>query len=185
LEAESATRNKATPCFLGNVFTVKGWSRITSAAARPACCKEVAGDFNPIHDPGCPPLLRARRIYFSLSYFWRFGLSTDMTFHFSRPAGLKTCPANFAKGADGTIQVCDQARQGVSGSRPQRRHNTDKVFIEEFTLGYVAAFGQNFPPHHEALMESNGVMFNPTGQLVMYDSMTVTHWIAACSVTGT
>jgi len=51
---------------------------------------------------------------------------------------------------------------------------TDKVFIEEFTLGYVAASGKNFPHTMKPLMESNGVMFNPDRPMVMYDSMTVT-----------
>ncbi|AKO54003.1 hypothetical protein ABA45_17455 [Marinobacter psychrophilus] len=143
-----------------------------SAAQASLFAKEVAGDFNPIHDPDARRFCVPGDLLFAV-VLWRFGLSTNMTFHFRALLG-KDVPLEFCEGADGTIQVCDQAGKVYLEVARSGDITTNKVFIEEFTLGYVAASGKNFPHTMKPLMESNGVMFNPDRPMVMYDSMTVT-----------
>lgn len=142
-----------------------------SAAQASLFAKEVAGDFNPIHDPDARRFCVPGDLLFAV-VLWRFGVSTNMTFRFCALLG-KDVPLEFRESADGTIDVCDQAGKVYLEVLRSGKITNDKVFIEKFTLGYVAASGKNFPHTMKPLMESNGVMFNPDRPMVMYDSMTV------------
>ena len=142
-----------------------------SAAQASLFAKEVAGDFNPIHDPDARRFCVPGDLLFAV-VLWRFGLSANMTFRFSALLG-KDIALEFRESADGTIEVCDPAGKVYLKVMRSGEKTTDKVFIEEFTLAYVAASGKNFPHTMKPLMESNGVMFNPDRPMVMYDSMNV------------
>lgn len=142
-----------------------------SAAQASLFAKEVAGDFNPIHDPDARRFCVPGDLLFAV-VVWRFGLSANMTFRFCALLG-KDVALEFREGPDGTIDVCDQAGKVYLEVARSGDKTTDKAFIEEFTRGYVAASGKNFPHTMKPLMESNGVMFNPDRPVVMYESMTV------------
>lgn len=142
-----------------------------SAAQASLFAKEVAGDFNPIHDPDARRFCVPGDLLFAV-VLWHFGLSVNMTFRFCALLG-KDVALEFREGADGTIEVCDPAGKVYLEVIRSGDKTNDKVFIEAFTLAYVAASGKNFPHTMKPLMESNGVMFNPDRPMVMYDSMSV------------
>jgi hypothetical protein len=112
--------------------------------------KEIAGDFNPIHDPDARRFCVPGDLLFAI-VIARFGLSETMTFRFRNLLG-----------AEIPLEV---TRSG--------NIIRDEQIIDDFTRAYVAASGKNFPHTLKPLMESHGVMFNPDRPMVMYESMSV------------
>ncbi|GGC70915.1 DUF3581 family protein [Marinobacter halophilus] len=133
--------------------------------------KEVAGDFNPIHDPEARRFCVPGDLLFAIVVS-RFGLSENMTFRFRHLLGAEV-PLEFREGTDGTLSVCDQAGKVYLEVSRNGQRNLDEQIVEDFTRCYVAASGKNFPYTLKPLMESHGVMFNPDRPMVMYESMSL------------
>ncbi|WP_341581001.1 DUF3581 domain-containing protein [Marinobacter metalliresistant] len=156
--------------FLDRFHSVQDGHVIISALQASQFAKEVAGDFNPIHDPDARRFCVPGDLLFAL-ILARFGLSENMTFRFRSLLG-EGVPLKFVETED-AIEVCDDAGKvyievARSGARTQ-----DEQLIKDITRAYVAASGKNFPHTLKPLMESNGVMFNPDRPMVMYESMSV------------
>lgn len=133
--------------------------------------KEIAGDFNPIHDPDARRFCVPGDLLFAV-VLSQFGLFTNMTFQFKSLLGEGT-PLEFREPEEGRIELCDDNGKvylEVGHSGPNTR---DETIIEHFTRCYVAASGKNFPHTLQPLMESNDVMFNPDRPMVMYESMSL------------
>lgn len=133
--------------------------------------KEIAGDFNPIHDPDARRFCVPGDLLFAVVVS-HFGLSANMTFQFKSLLG-DGVPLEFREPEEGRIELCDangKVYLEVTHNGPSTR---DETIIENFTRRYVAASGKNFPHTLQPLMESNGVMFNPDRPMVMYESMSL------------
>ncbi|WP_138438291.1 DUF3581 family protein [Marinobacter alexandrii] len=133
--------------------------------------KEIAGDFNPIHDPDARRFCVPGDLLFAVVVS-HFGLSANMTFQFKSLLG-DGVPLEFREPEEGRIELCDangKVYLEVTHSGPSTR---DETTIENFTRCYVSASGKNFPHTLQPLMESNGVMFNPDRPMVMYESMSL------------
>ncbi|WP_273429591.1 DUF3581 domain-containing protein [Marinobacter sp.] len=133
--------------------------------------KEIAGDFNPIHDPDARRFCVPGDLLFAVVVS-HFGLTANMTFQFKSLLG-DGVPLEFREPEEGRIELCDangKVYLEVTHSGPSTR---DETIIENFTRRYVAASGKNFPHTLQPLMESNGVMFNPDRPMVMYESMSL------------
>ncbi|WP_417568177.1 DUF3581 family protein [Marinobacter sp.] len=156
--------------FLDRFHTVEDGHVVISALQGSQFAKEIAGDFNPIHDPDARRFCVPGDLLFAI-ILARFGLSEHMTFRFRSLLGAGV-PLRFVE-AESTIDVCDDAGKVYievirSGARTQ-----DRQLIEEIIRAYVSASGKNFPHTLKPLMESNGVMFNPDRPMVMYESMSL------------
>lgn len=133
--------------------------------------KEVAGDFNPIHDPGSKRFCVPGDLLFSL-VLERYGLSQGMCFTFSGMVGSDamlrfpdTDEAKFAV-TDARDRVClTVERQGETTAEP--------TILEKMARSYVSFSGQNFPHVLVPLLRDQGVMINPDRPLVIYESMSV------------
>src|SRR5680860_190600 len=143
-----------------------------SAAQASLFAKEVAGDFNPIHDPDARRFCVPGDLLFAVIVS-RFGLSRHMTFKFRALLG-GGIPLEFRENGDGTIEVCDQNGKVYIEVTRSGDVTRDERVIEEFIRCYVAASGKNFPHTLKPLMESRDVMFNPDRPMVMYASMSLT-----------
>ncbi|WP_309045535.1 DUF3581 domain-containing protein [Marinobacter sediminicola] len=143
-----------------------------SASQASQFAKEIAGDFNPIHDPDARRFCVPGDLLFAVVVS-RFGLSRHMTFHFRALLG-DGIPLEFREDGDDTILVCDQAGKVYIEITRSGEITHDEQFVEEFIRGYVSASGKNFPHTLKPLMESEGVMFNPDRPMVMYESMSLT-----------
>ena len=133
--------------------------------------KEIAGDFNPIHDPDARRFCVPGDLLFAVVVS-HFGLSANMTFQFKSLLGDGVA-LEFREPEEGRIELCDgngKVYLEVTRSGPTTR---DEATIENFTRCYVSASGKNFPHTLQPLMESNGVMFNPDRPMVMYESMSL------------
>ncbi|MDI4638668.1 MULTISPECIES: DUF3581 domain-containing protein [Halomonadaceae] len=131
--------------------------------------KQVAGDYNPIHNPDARRFCVPGDLLFAL-VLSKFGLSQCMTFHFRSMVGAEVA-LDFQAHDDGSICVTDE--QGKVYLEVERSGDLthDEDVIAAFTRRYVAFSGKNFPHYLKPLMQTHGVMFNPQRPLVIYDSM--------------
>ncbi|WP_110649926.1 DUF3581 family protein [Salinicola peritrichatus] len=131
--------------------------------------REVAGDYNPIHDPCARRFCVPGDLLFAL-VLSRYGLSQHMSFHFCGMVG-DCVPLRFVEGDAGSVSVVDDANKQYLEVRREGWTIRDPATIETFTRRYVAFSGRNFPHYLKPLLEDKGVMFNPQRPLVIYDSM--------------
>jgi hypothetical protein len=142
-----------------------------SAAQASQFAKEVAGDYNPIHNPDSRRFCVPGDLLFAL-VLSRFGLYQNMIFQFRNLLGDGVA-LRFEEDNDGSIRVLDtKDKLYLEVSRSGER-TEDATVIENFTRCYVAASGKNFPHTLKPLMEKNAVMFNPDRPMVIYENMSL------------
>lgn len=158
--------------FLDRFYSIEDERIVITARQASLFAKEVAGDFNPIHDVDARRFCVPGDLLFAI-VLSRFGFSSSMTFKFQNLLGAEV-PLEFREREDGTIEVCDQAGKIYIEVNRSGVHTLDEKTIEEFIRCYVSTSGKNFPHTLKPLMESHGVMFNPDRPMVMYQSMSLT-----------
>jgi len=133
--------------------------------------KEVAHDFNPLHDVDAKRFCVPGDLLFSL-ILEKYGLSRNMHFIFSGMVGDGVL-LNFPDTDAERIEVTDN--QGKTYLQVERSGglSRDSALIESFTRDYVAFSGQNFPYVLVPLLAKENVMFNLNRPLVIYESMTL------------
>lgn len=168
-------------CFLpetaNNIMFLKEFYRThdgsVSIAAEQASmfAKEVAHDFNPLHDVDAKRFCVPGDLLFSLA-LEKYGLSQNMHFIFSGMVGHGVL-LNFPDTDAEQIDVNDN--QGKTYLQIERSGSIsrDSALIESFTRDYVAFSGQNFPYVLVPLLAKENVMFSLTRPLVIYESMTL------------
>ncbi len=134
--------------------------------------KEIAHDFNPLHDVDAKRFCVPGDLLFSL-VLDKYGLSENMHFIFSGMVGdgvLLNLPETDAEQFD----ITDN--QGKTYLQIQRsgKINHDHAMLEALIRDYVAFSGQNFPYVLVPMLEKENVMFNIDRPLVIYESMTLT-----------
>lgn len=155
--------------FLDPYFSSRnGLVRITAEQAS-RFAKEVAGDFNPLHDPDAKRFCVPGDLLFAL-VLTRYGLSSRMEFAFRGMVG-DDVPLVFPEVPGDAFDVTDEA--GRVYLQVQRGGDTtrDPAVVEALVRRYVAFSGKNFPHFLLPLLEEKQVMFNPDRPLVIYDSM--------------
>ena len=133
--------------------------------------KEVAHDFNPLHNVDAKRFCVPGDLLFSLA-LEKYGLSQNMHFIFSGMVGHGVL-LNFPDTDAERIDVTDN--QGKTYLQVERSGalSRDSALIESFTRDYVAFSGQNFPYVLVPLLAKENVMFNLNRPLVIYESMTL------------
>lgn len=131
--------------------------------------KQVAGDFNPIHDPDAKRFCVPGDLLFSL-VLAKYGLSQRMRFSFSDMIGHGV-NLNFAATSGNQFDIGDDAGKTYLHIERHGDVTTDSALIEAFTRSYVAFSGQNFPHILVPLMAEHNVMINVERPLVIYESM--------------
>lgn len=144
---------------------------LISAIQASRFAKEVAGDFNPIHNPDARRFCVPGDLLFALLVD-RFGLSRKMTFHFRSLLG-ENVPLAFHEDDDGVVRVRDGNNKVYVEMERSGELTHDAKVIDNLTRSYVAASGKNFPHTLKPLLESEGVMFNPDRPMIMYQSMSL------------
>lgn len=157
--------------FLERYHSIENGKLMISASQGSRFAKEVAGDFNPIHNPDARRFCVPGDLLFAL-LLSHFGLSRHMTFHFRSLLG-DSVPLRFAEDNDGVIRVYDDRDKVYIEVEREGEVTHDPVMIEYLTKNYVAASGKNFPHTLKPLMESEGVMFNPDRPMIMYQNMSL------------
>ncbi|HKK54711.1 DUF3581 family protein [Marinobacter sp.] len=155
--------------FLERYHSIQDNKVLISARQGSLFAKEVAGDFNPIHNPDERRFCVPGDLLFALLVA-HFGLSRKMTFHFRSLLG-DSVPLTFREDDDGMIRVYDDRDKVYIEVEREGESTRDQSIIEHLIRSYVAESGKNFPHTLKPLMESQGVMFNPDRPMIMYQSM--------------
>lgn len=131
--------------------------------------KEVARDFNPLHNPDAKRFLVPGDLLFAL-VLARNGLSQEMKFNYTGMMGNGVL-LKFPKQLEDTFAIVDnQDKRYLEVSR-SGDNLTELQLIEAFTRAYVAFSGHSFPHILVPLMKKHQVMINPDRPMVIYESM--------------
>ncbi|MDN3648799.1 DUF3581 domain-containing protein [Reinekea marina] len=155
--------------FLDEFHTAKGQKVIISAEQASRFAKEIAGDFNPIHDPDAKRFCVPGDLLFAISLS-KYGLSQNMKVSFSGMVG-RDLPIVFPNKAAGTIELKDENDKLYTTIEHSGAVTENEALISEFVRNYVEFSGQNFPYILVPLLDKHQVMFNPKRPLVIYESM--------------
>jgi Protein of unknown function (DUF3581) len=157
--------------FLKEFYCIHDGNVSISAEQASTFAKEMAHDFNPLHDADAKRFCVPGDLLFSLA-LEKYGLSQNMHFTFSGMVGQGVL-LNFPDSDADLIDVTDN--QGKTYLQIERSGDLsrDSALIESFTRDYVAFSGQNFPYVLVPLLAEQNVMFNLNRPLVIYESMTL------------
>lgn len=157
--------------FLKSFYTTQDGYVQISAEQASMFAKEVAHDFNPLHDVDAKRFCVPGDLLFSL-VLDKYGLSESMHFTFSGMVGHNIL-LDFPDTDDSHIAVTDN--QGKSYLEIDRSGavNRNPELIETLIRDYVAFSGQNFPYVLVPLLAKEKIMFNIDRPLVIYESMTL------------
>lgn len=158
--------------FLDDYFDEDGTLRVSRQQASDFA-KQVAGDFNPIHDADAKRFCVPGDLLFSL-VLSKYGLSQQMTFTFQGMVG-DGVELNFPQPAS----LTENASIAISGSNGkeylsierQGDISQDEEMIKALSCRYVEFSGQTFPHILVPLMTENNIMLNPERPMVIYESM--------------
>ncbi len=140
-----------------------------SATQASRFAKEVAGDFNPIHDPDAKRFCVPGDLLFCL-VLSRYGLSQRMSFAFTGMVGDNVglrLPAE--PGA--LIELTDETGKCYLRVERDGAVTRDPALVERIARSYVSFSGHNFPYILAPLMARHKVMINLERPLVIYESM--------------
>lgn len=157
--------------FLKEFYDIQDGCVAISAAQASMFAKEVAHDFNPLHDEDAKRFCVPGDLLFSL-VLDKYGLSRNMHFIFSGMVGHGVL-LNFPESDAERVDVTDN--QGKTYLQIERSGEVirDSALIETLIRDYVAFSGQNFPYVLVPLLAKERVMFNIDRPLVIYESMTL------------
>ncbi|WP_031570908.1 DUF3581 family protein [Rheinheimera texasensis] len=154
--------------FLDAFVSRQGEQFVFSAEQASQFAKNVAEDFNPIHDADSKRFCVPGDLLFAY-LLSRYGLSAELSCRFEGMVGADVLLHCVEQGDE--VQIQDQNGKVYlsltqSGERQQQCH-----FIEQLVRDYVRFSGQNFPHILQPLMQQHDVMINPQRPLVIYQSM--------------
>ena len=157
--------------FLKDFYSIDNGSVQIDAQQASLFAKEVAGDFNPLHDPDSKRFCVPGDLLFSL-VLEKYGLSEKMNFTFSGMVGHGV-RLEFPETDAERFDITDNNQKTYLQVERYGAINHDETTIEALVRDYVAFSGQNFPYVLVPLLEKENVMINLDRPLVIYDSMTV------------
>jgi len=130
--------------------------------------KQVASDFNPIHDEDAKRFCVPGDLLFAY-LLTRYGVSQQLSCQFSGMVGADTL-LHCEESAD-SVTICDSQGKDYLSLQRHGDNQTDINVIEPLYKDYVRFSGQNFPHILQPLMLQHNVMINPQRPLVIYQSM--------------
>jgi len=133
--------------------------------------KDIAGDFNPLHDVEAKRFCVPGDLLFAI-VLEKYGLSKKMDFTFTGMLG---------HGVTLDFPVTDEGHFEINGSNNKTILKVDRsddistndTMIDALIRDYVEFSGHNFPYVLVPLMAKQNVMINLSRPLVMYDSMSL------------
>ncbi|MDH5302281.1 MAG: DUF3581 domain-containing protein [Gammaproteobacteria bacterium] len=133
--------------------------------------KDMAGDFNPIHDHDAKRFCVPGDLLFSL-VLNKYGLSQNMRFVFQGMVSEESTIILPDTNGDEFSISDSRGKDYLSVARHGER-TLDPQTIANLTSAYVAFSGQTFPHILVPLMANHQVMINPDRPLVIYESMVI------------
>lgn len=134
--------------------------------------KQVADDFNPLHDVDAKRFCVPGDLLFAITLA-KAGIYKNMEFTFS---GMVTdnIALNFPNHIENSAIVTDDNEKEYLQVSADGEKTTNEPFIEALTKAYVEFSGHTFPHILVKLMAEHEVMINPARPMVMYERMSIT-----------
>lgn len=155
--------------FLSPYFSNNNGKVVISSEQASDFAKQVAQDFNPIHDVGAKRFCVPGDLLFAL-ILTQYGLSQNMTFKFAGMVG-DGVELEINPNTGNEFSLCDTRGKTYLNVTRSGEMNGCDVQKEAFIRSYVAFSGLNFIHVLIPLMKANKVMINPDRPLVIYESM--------------
>jgi len=158
--------------FLKEFYSIdEDGSVVITAQQASLFAKEVAKDFNPLHDPDAKRFCVPGDLLFSL-VLEKYGLSEKMHFTFAGMVG-DAVKLNFPDTDADQFDIKDN--NGKTYLQIERSGDVDQneIMIETLVRDYVAFSGHNFPYVLVPLLEKENVMFSLDRPLVIYENMNI------------
>ena len=133
--------------------------------------KDVAGDYNPIHDADAKRFCVPGDLLFCL-VLNRYGLSQQMRFSFTGMVG-DGVGLRFPDSDAARLEITDEAGKVYLQVDREGALSRDAEPRESLSRRYVEFSGQNFPHILAPLMAKHRVMINLDRPLVIYESMSL------------
>ncbi|MEW8508060.1 MAG: DUF3581 family protein [Candidatus Thiodiazotropha sp.] len=155
---------------LADYFTAKGNQVQFSRDQASRFAKEIAKDFNPIHNADAKMFCVPGDLLFSVALD-HLGLSQRMRFNFSSMVtdNAVILPQSGAP----LIEITDETGKQYLSIDREGEITREPQLIDRLTNRYVAFSGRAFPHILVPLMAEQGVMINPARPLVIYQSMEI------------
>lgn len=152
-------------------FVQQFGSEFSFSAAQASCfAKQIAMDFNPIHDEDSKRFCVPGDLLFAY-LLSQYGLTEKLSCRFDGMVSADV-PLHFVSDQD-AVQIVDQnGKVYLSLLQTGQSHNQCQ-FIEQLVKDYVRFSGMNFPHILQPLMKQHQLMINPQRPLVIYQSMTL------------
>ncbi|TMP47184.1 DUF3581 domain-containing protein [Pseudoalteromonas citrea] len=131
--------------------------------------KQVADDFNPLHDVDAKKFCVPGDLLFSL-VLARYGVSENMQFSFVGMVDETSLLSFPTGGSEFDITSNDKVMMSV---KREGEANLCPTLIDSLTKNYVEFSGTAFPHVIIPLMAEQGVMINPARPMVIYESMAI------------
>lgn len=138
-----------------------------------AFAKDVAGDFNPLHDVGNKRFCVPGDLLFA-ALLEHYGLHSEVSVGFAGMLGARsrvTLPARSGEG--GRLHLLDERGRDVLGYVASGTRIEDAGFARRLAEEYVRFSGRTFPAILMPLMQQAGVMINPDRPLIIYKDMII------------
>ncbi len=132
--------------------------------------KDVADDFNPLHDIDAKRFCVPGDLLFA-AVLNKYGLSQHMQFSFAGMVTDKT-PIIFPKTENENVIFLDDREKEYLSIERSGEHSLNAQLIQDFTLSYIHFSGHTFLDVLIPLMAEHNVMINPDRPMVIYESMT-------------
>ncbi len=135
--------------------------------------KNVAGDFNPIHDIDSKRFCVPGDLLFSVMIH-HYGLRQNMIFNFSGMVGdqVKLILPEPNSETEHLV-LMDEKEKKYLAMECNGNSTTNESLIESLTTHYVEFSSQAFPHIIVPLMSEQNVMINPDRPLIIYESMSL------------
>ena len=160
--------------FLNQFYSITEDEQVfVSASQASNFAKDIAGDYNPIHDVDSKRFCVPGDLLFAIALN-RYGLHKNMSFEF-----LSLINENVALQFPSKKGELSEQHLVVLSTKPvldisySGGSSNNKIKIEQLIRNYVAFSGHNFPDILVPLMKKHDVMINPQRPLVIYQSMTL------------
>jgi len=133
--------------------------------------KQIADDFNPLHDVDAKRFCVPGDLLFSL-ILAKSGLFQQMNFTFSGMVS-NDIALNFPSSIDNNASVTDDSAKEYMHVQATGDSVHNPAAIEALIRAYVEFSGHTFPHILVKLMAENNVMINPARPMIMYESMSI------------
>ncbi len=158
--------------FLKDFYSGSNDSISISAVQGDSFAKDIANDFNPLHDADSKRFCVPGDLLFAL-VLHKYGVSKKMHFTFAGMVGHGDLTLDFSETDASQFEIVGSNGKTILKVERSGQQTQNESVVNEVIRNYVAFSGHNFPHILVPLMAKQNVMININRPFVIYDSMTL------------